>query len=146
MSFLQKGKEKERLFASLFESTTESTREEDMFLHWDIKIPVDVKGIKKINRGDREANENFHYVELRNVNGKKGWIYGEAMYFAFETTNYWILVGKRQLQELIAVKCAKKRLGRDPYELRTRAGRKDLITIVPTLDLCYISTEIISKK
>lgn len=145
MSFLQKGKEKEQLFASLFQNCTESTKEEDMFQHWDIKIPVDVKGIKKVNRGDREANENFHYVELKNVNGAKGWLYGAAFFFAFETNDYWILVGKGQLQELIAEKCAAKIPGREKYQLRQRAGRKDLITIVPTLDLCYISTEIIKK-
>lgn len=145
-SFLDKGRVPEKAFASIFNRTEPSTKEQDIFEHFDLSIKVDVKGLKKINRSDEKPNEQFHYIEIKNVNGKVGWMYGKADFFAFETNDYWILVGKKQLQELIAEKCAKKEKGRGIYQLRQREGRQDLITIVPTLDLCYISTEIICKN
>ena len=47
-------------------------------------------------------------IELKNVHGNIGWLYGEANYFAFETVDYWIIVEKLLLQELIADKCKEK--------------------------------------
>ena len=78
------GKLKEDDFAKLFNDSIASTKDEDMYLHWDLKIEakIDVKSLKKQSREDVMYNENFHWVETQNVRGDKGWLYGEADFFA----------------------------------------------------------------
>jgi hypothetical protein len=150
------GQKVEERFAKLFKNPTFSSPEEDMFDHWDVKIPykgellkVDVKGIKKINRKDSETNEFFHYIELRNVKGKEGWLYGKADLFAFETEDYWVIVRKGKLQDFIALNVSKIRVenAKDSlYKFYQRKGWKDLITMVKTLDLMYLADSIILKS
>lgn len=143
------GKLSEAEFANLFTNVTPSTKEQDMYEHWDLKLTtkIDVKAIKKENRYDTVYNENFHWVEIKNVHGKLSWLYGEADYFAFETEDYWILVDKLKLQDFMRTKMTGKKVGKvkDPYELYQRDGRKDVIVKVKTIDLIYISIKIIKK-
>lgn len=143
------GKLTEVEFANLFTDVTPSTKEEDMYEHWDLKLTtnIDVKAIKKENRYDTFYNENFHWVEIKNVNKENGWLYGKTDFFAFETEDYWVLVDKLKLQDFIKSKMAGKKIGKlkDPYELYRRDGRKDVIVKVKTIDLIYISTKIIKK-
>jgi hypothetical protein len=127
----------------------EASASEDMNEHWDfsVELKFDVKGLKKVKRSDSEPNEEIHWVELVNVNKKKGFLYGEATHFAFETNDYWIIVEKTKLQNFIADKCKDKIKCATPtlYQLYTREGRKDVITLVKTIDLIYISDLIVKK-
>ena len=121
--------------------------EEDIHEHWDFCVKYDVKMIKRKKR-DQDYDENIHWVELKNVNGDKGWLYGEADYFSFEIIDYWIVVKREDLAEFIAEKCAQKQWSNSPslYKLYQRNGRKDVITMVKTIDLMYISADIVKKK
>jgi len=143
------GKLSESDFAKLFTNVTPSDKEQDMYEHWDLEIltKIDVKSIKKENRYDNVYNENFHWVELKNVHGKLSWLYGKADFFAFETNDYWIIVEKTRLQDFIKEKMAGKKVGKskDPYELYQRDNRKDVIVKVKTIDLIYISTRLLKK-
>lgn len=143
------GKLKEAEFAKLFSNTTPSTKEEDMYQHWDLKIDtkIDIKSLKKENRYDPTYNENFHYVEIKNVNNDLGWLYGKADYFAFELENYWLIVDKIKLQNFIKEKCTGKEIGskKDLYALYRRENRKDVIVKVKTIDLMFLSSQIIKK-
>ncbi|MCK9541940.1 MAG: hypothetical protein M0R03_07920 [Novosphingobium sp.] len=80
-----------------------SSTKEDINEHWDVgvKLTFDVKGLRKVNRKDNTTDENIHWVELKNTMGNKGWLYGDATHFAFETDDYWIVVEKFKLQEFI---------------------------------------------
>jgi|TARA_R100000231_G_scaffold138719_1_gene117788 hypothetical protein len=135
-----RGKRAEKEYAKLYSKVNNfnniefPTEKEDIDEHWDVKIngvKIDVKAIKK-------DDENIHFVEFKNVLGKKGWLYGDADGFAFETKDYWIEVKKDDLQEMIHDKCIDKVAGWDFYELSNRPGAKDLFTKVKTIDLCYI--------
>lgn len=143
------GKLAENEFAKLFNNVSPSTRSEDMYEHWDLKITakVDVKSLKKQHREDIMHNENFHWVEIKNVNDNDGWVYGDADFFAFETNDYWIILKKEHLQEFIENKTEGKKIGssKDPYELYRRKDRKDVVVKVKTLDLFYIAHKIIKK-
>ena len=147
------GKLKEAEFTKLFSSSTPSSKEEDMYEHWDIKIDtkidtkIDIKSLKKENRSDLTYNENFHYVEIKNVNNDLGWLYGKADYFAFELENYWLIVDKTRLQDFIKEKCKGKKIGnkKDLYALYRRENRKDIIVKVKTIDLMFLSNQIIQK-
>lgn len=148
--FLKKGKSVEQEFANLFKNTEPSSPEQDMKEHWDvmIKYKVDVKGLKKIKRSDVDVNENIHWIELNAVSGRLGWLYsGCADYFAFELKKYWIIVEKKALQKFIA-KNVTKEYTQQPtlYKLYRRNGRMDVVTMVESFDLIYISECLIAKK
>jgi hypothetical protein len=127
----------------------ESTPEQDMNERWDVQVNLkfDAKGLKKIRRNDTKTDENFHYIELKNVNGKNGWLYGEATHFSFETDDYWIIIEKNKLQDFIKQKCKNKIKCTVPtlYQLYTRRNRKDVIVLVKTIDLMVIADFVINK-
>lgn len=148
--FLKEGKEKEVMFADLFSSYSLSDKNTDIIEHYDLTIGntrIDVKGLKKVNRWDNEVNENIHWIEIKGITGHLGWLYGEADYFAFETFDYWILVSKIKLQELIKTRTIKKWVKeKELYKLYQRPNKQDVITLVKTIDLCSIAESIINKK
>jgi hypothetical protein len=152
MGYVKKFKVVEDKFAAVIKQLGEvapSTTEQDINEHWDVKLDVkfDVKAVKKVNRSDGETDETIHWVELINVRGNKGWLYGEADYFAFELDDYWVIVNKQILQTFIAKKCAKKEKSDTPalYKIYNRKDRLDAITLVKTIDLMYIAEQIIEK-
>ena len=152
MGYVKKFKVVEDKFAAVIKQLGEvapSTTEQDINEHWDVKLDIkfDVKAVKKVNRSDGETDETIHWVELINVRGNRGWLYGEADYFAFELDDYWVIVNKQILQTFIAKKCAKKEKSDTPalYKIYNRKDRLDAITLVKTIDLMYIAEQIIEK-
>lgn len=147
-------KNKETEFADLFpkEDLRYPSREQDMFEHWDIEvrgIKFDIKALKKINRRDSDTTNLFNFLEIKNVRGNVGWVYGDADAFAFETQNKWILVYKKDIQSLISEKVQKEWVQKSSeclYKLYRRSGRKDCITMVHNMDLVERSFKILSKE
>ncbi len=135
---LEQGKLKEQEFASMFASTVQAGVLADMHDHWDVLIKYDVKALKRAQRSDSEVNENIHYVELVNVNGAQGWLYGKADYFAFEMESYWCLVAKRKLQDFVTSFIDTAALTPEPQRYQKYSRGKDLMTLVPTVDLIYL--------
>lgn len=159
MGFLSEGKKKENNFLEDYKmvhnnvTSKFSTEDEDINKHFDLIIndkKYDIKGVKKITRTDFMANENYHWVELKNVHGKLGWLYGEADYFAFELNEYWVIVDKTKLQKFIANKVNKNVIATEQdealYCIYKRNDRKDFITLIKTIDLMFIANEIIPKS
>ena len=145
------GKTAEERFASLLEGSRRATTQEDMKEHWDVMsdtgMKFDVKAMKKWKRSDPEPTDRIHFVELRNVNGELGWLYGEADYIAFETRSHWIVVPRKKLMYFIegVTENSEQTLKPAVYKLYQRNGRKDLMTVIPTMDLLAISEVIINK-
>ncbi len=106
-----------------------------------VKFNVDVKSVK-----DSETI----WIELKNVGGYEGWLYGKSTHFAFERENYYILVKKEDLIELVE-RLTEKTMVDSPkdclYKLysRTKFGRKDLLTKIKPTDLKSIQHLFISK-
>ena len=142
------GKMKEEEFKKFFSNTQKPTDQQDMDEHWDFKteLKIDVKGMKKQKKSDSEPNENIHWIELKNVLGKLGWLYGKADFFAFETKKYWVIVDKTKLQNWVAKNIIKE-IKPTPtmYYLYNRATSHDVITLVSIHDLYYLSDLVISK-
>lgn len=147
--FLAMGKEKENEFCKLFANAINSTEEQDINEHWDVEITskIDVKGLKKISRLDDDVNENTHWLEIKGITGHLGSVYAEHVeYFAFETKKYWIVVDKLKLQKLISENVIKEYVDIPKiYHLYRRKDRLDVLTLIPTLDLMYISEKIFKK-
>lgn len=148
--FLKKGKLVEEQFSRLLNNPKKSTSTEDQLEHWDLSFTtkIDVKGLKKLRRSDEDTNENIHWLEIHGITGEAGWCYGEADFFAFELNKYWIVVEKNDLHNFIKENVVKEFVNDKPtlYKLYRREGRKDILTLVTSYDLCYISYAIIKKK
>lgn len=152
---------KEKELMSLLESIKddqteilESNENEDIHEHIDFKIVktynVDVKSLRKVSRSDSIVQEDLYYLEILNVKGNKGSLYAENVtHFAFETFDSWFFVEKKKIHELVKNKVKKEVVNSAKeclYKLYRREGRKDLITMVKTIDLMNISCEIIKKN
>lgn len=71
-----------------------ASQKDDMFNHIDLFYTIadktysfDVKSMKKSNRKDSTVDDQIHWIELQNVRGNPGWIYGKADFIAFELMN-----------------------------------------------------------
>lgn len=105
--------------------------------HWDFEIKFDVK---KIRSTDEFGESDYHWIEIMNVNGHKGWLYGKADYIAFETKNYWIIVETNALREFTERVLINSEITftKEPYRIYRRKDRLDKVVMVPTLDLCFL--------
>jgi hypothetical protein len=142
------GEKAEKRFAALLPNPVEATTTQNILEHWDIAngdIKYDVKAMKKFRRSDDHPTDRIHYIELKNVNGKKGWLYGQADYIAFETRSYWVIVSRQKLQEMIEGIKMEFSLEPQVYKLYTRKTRSDVMTIVPTIDLISIADRMVKK-
>lgn len=130
------------------------TEHQDIFEHWDLEIvnskilsgKYDVKGLRKVNRYDDKVNESIQWIELVNVRGNLGWVFGLSDYIAFEHINDWVIVDRLSL-----IKYVKENVNNEtlPYpeinKLYRRGGRLDLITLVSFFELMKICKMIIPK-
>jgi len=123
-----------------------STQTENIDEHWDfliekgeIQYKVEVKGRKRINRKDNEEQNDFVWVELQNVRGKVGWLFGKADLIAFEKQDSFIFVKQLDLLALVNKKVNLVAKVRDPkdalYKIYRREGRKDKLTLLPFNDI-----------
>ena len=150
--YVEHGKSVEAQFAALLNDPVMATKEQDIHEHWDVMdvmgLKYDVKGMKKYRRSDDNPTDRLHWIELRNVNGKSGWLYGNADIIAFETRKWWLLVDREDLVQFvegILDGWEVTTLKPVPYEIYQREGRNDLLTILPTVDLLSIATKVLEK-
>lgn len=104
-------------------------------------IGVDVKGVKKNNRHDSKYDDTIHWLELQNVRGNPGWLYGKADYIAFRTFTRIIFVKRDKLLSFALESIENKEVVYDtpkecyvPYK-RKKWGRDDLALKAKTEDL-----------
>jgi len=123
-----------------------SSQDENIDDHWDYLIEkedltfkVEVKAEKRIERSDHDMQSKFIWVELRNVRGKVGWLFGTADLIAFEKEKTFFFVKRRDLLAVVNQKVnlvAKVKSAKDAlYKIYTREGRKDKVTLLPAADL-----------
>lgn len=158
-SFLKTGKLKEKEFADLLVlneggTVTYSNYNTDTRDHIDIfwtkndkTVSFDVKGLKKNNRSDDTIDSDIHWIEIANVKGNLGWLYGKADYIAFETLEDWMIVRRVDIIDLVNLKVINKSISKskDFYTLYQRYGRQDIIVKVPTSDLRRITKKVFKK-
>lgn len=129
------------------------TELQDIYEHWDIELldtdlkgKYDVKALRKVNRHDSEVNPEIQWIELLNVNGNKGWLFGKADYIVFEHTNQWVIVKRTDLVKYIKSNTKNDIcLYPEVHKLYRRRNRDDLITLVPFSDLIQICYKTLPK-
>ena len=136
---------------------SKATREENMFKHIDFflgqdhfKFGVDVKARKKTNRSDSSFNDDWTWIEFKNVRGNPGWLYGEADFIGFEREDDFLLVNRQKLieycDEKVDLETIVDKAYNAEYKGYQRKGRKDLITRIRMDDLNYLEGNIIISK
>tara|TARA_R110000822_G_scaffold110654_5_gene240941 strand:- start:1961 stop:2518 length:558 start_codon:yes stop_codon:yes gene_type:complete len=130
-----------------------STKEQDMFQHIDyiisrdgFTLTVDVKGAKRF------SDQGLFIVELVNVIGNRGWLFGKANIIAFQVGNEFLFVDRNKLYSIVkekmglkvytkggfSVHCSGRQLYSKPVmapNFYQRKGRKDMITFIERKDL-----------
>jgi hypothetical protein len=123
-----------------------STKEQNIDEHWDYLVEkdgqefkVEVKAEKRIHRNDDNAQANYTWVEIQNVRGKVGWLFGKADLIAFQKESTFIFVKRLDLLALVNKKVDLVAKVRDPkdalYKIYRREGRKDKLTLLPMSDI-----------
>lgn len=159
-NFYKKGLEKENEFSELLITneggiTKHASRKDDIVEHIDIiwtvndhNFTFDVKSLKKNNRIDSKVDDSIHWIEIQNVQGNLGWLYGKADYIAFETLNSWVVLRRKDIITLINYKVKNDSItsSKELYTYYQRKGRKDIIVKVLTSDLQLIARKIYNKN
>ena len=123
-----------------------ATKEEDMYCHWDWKVQdfkYDVKSKASVNRGE-DAQDKYIWVEFVNVRGRKGWLFGDADFIAFDRGHFWTIVRRQKLVDVLSELVDWSEFldygnEKKPYKMYQREGRKDGVMLIPWL--CTIKTE-----
>ena len=124
-----------------------ATEEENINDHIDFKCKklggIDVKAKKE------SFNEGKIWIELKNVQGEDGWLFGNMDHIAFEWDDHFKIVRRdwlhTRLFDLIdkAVTVQHKSRALYNYYDRSKYDRKDLLTQVTTEDILFLTVETI---
>ena len=126
-------------------STFKQDTKEHIDLLWDSPkrgvIGIDVKGVKANKTKKHDFDDSINWLELKNVQGKDGWLKGKAEYIAFRTFTDVIFVKRTKLLNFIEEKIQGKELVyKTPTEYyipyQRRAWKlQDIVVKVPTSDI-----------
>jgi hypothetical protein len=123
-----------------------ATSYENRVKHFDFHVqgrPVEVKAMKAPRRGMAPVSDMI-YVELKNVSGGVGWVYGDADFIAFEQHEGFLVVDRRELVRLVQSmqpKCKQSRVSGVFHTLYSRANRDDLVMVLHKDDLARLDTK-----
>ena len=147
-NFYFEGKRVEEEFRQLMGGIY-SSNQEDIHEHWDLATSfgkVDVKGLKAIKRR-QPVQDEFIWVELKNVRGNRGWLYGDADFFAFKTFTSWLICPRIALQTLVEEIVNVDEQCYPPICcIYQRKDRKDQLTLIPTNRVKLISYEVFHES
>jgi len=96
-------------------------------------IRVEVKSMKARKRG-QEPDPTIAYLEVHNIDGYPGWVYGQADAIAFQTPTGFLIVNRKRLVEIVNDYYKKLPYVTESgieYTLYGRFNRKDLVMILP---------------
>jgi len=124
-------------------STRKATFSENVHKHidwWlDDRISVDVKARKRSSRASTQVQDEWLWVEFKNVSGRPGWLYGEAYFIALERADGFVLVRREDLvalsEELVDFNVPVTSAAECEYKPYTRRGRKDVISKIRFSDV-----------
>lgn len=156
------GREMEENFLNAFTGMMRATFLEDVRDKKDFKqvISFQFKGLGHILRGFGRRAEHYKWVELIAVDGSQGTMTSEVDFVVFEQDRYYLVVAKESLFKFIQGKIdMTKKLSREEldknisvdileplcYRPYTRKERKDLLILVPTIDIIRAGGFLIDK-
>jgi hypothetical protein len=131
-----------------------ASRDEDMFEHWDYRIEakdidwkIDLKGMKRINSKDTVVDDSLLLIELNNVNGDMGWVYGKADYIVFLIRGAFLFVKREKIVEYLEKnidldqEVCESTDDKKPYIMyqRKQTNRKDRFIYLPKREIVKLA-------
>lgn len=118
---------------------------QDKYEHWDIKMIKDGKSALVDVKGYKESHKKgLTWVEFKTVDGRDGWVCGLANVIAFEREDCFELINRVELKKFVENKIVNPTgyvylkpddLLEIAYHRYKRMGRKDVIVVVPFVDI-----------
>ena len=155
------GLEAERQLALVAEkkkvSIRKSSRHDDMCEHFDYHFDfkdkskkVEIKAMKRLSRKG-EPQDEWIWVEFKNVRGKKGWLYGSADLISFEFKEYFLFVDRQELvqisESLINITDIVKKPELAKYKVYHRWNRpNELVGMINASDLKKVKNKMYWRK
>ena len=104
-----------------------SSKQEDMKDHFDYRfikngreLKIEVKAMKRVSRSQDKGQDEWIWVEFKNVQGNLGWIYGKSDYVAFELKDNFIFVNREHLAKLAEKIVDFSDMVKSPFEARRK--------------------------
>ena len=115
-----------------------------------LKARVDVKGRKRLNRRNIDFEDEWVWIELKNVMGNDGWLYGASDFIAFEAEDSFIVALRKELlgfcENKIDTKTRVHISSQAKYVCYSRSGRQDLISLIKMEDIKELPHSVVWKK
>ena len=115
-----------------------------------LKVSVDIKSRKKINRQDAVVNDDLTWIEFKNVQGRNGWLYGKADFICFEREKDFVMVNRQSLsklcEKLVDTSLINVHNSMPLYTGYQRKNRKDLLSLIKITDIINNIKHIIFSK
>lgn len=122
---------------------------QEIYEHWDVMLDertYDIKGLKKKNRSDKHTDADVVWIELMNVRGNLGWLYGKADYIVFEQEEYFAVISRNILRKMVETKLISSYSDlKKPYWIYRRKNRLDQLTLIPFSDIKHLIEHRIPK-
>lgn len=105
-----------------------------------VKISVDFKSQKSHTRKGQKLEDHLVWVEIKNVGGNAGWLYGKADFIVFELSDKFIFVKRMDLVKFIESKVNfseihSEKVGLYKIYSRVNFGRHDQIVLIDLNDM-----------
>ena len=111
---------------------------------------VYVNARKRLNRRNIDFEDDWVWIELKNVRGKDGWLYGASDFIAFEAEDSFIVSFRKELLGFCETKIdTQTRVhisSRAKYVCYSRRGRQDLISLIKMEDIRKLPNSVVWKK
>ena len=126
---------------------------EEQYKHYDYitdRGTIDVKARKRIQRNDSKEQDEFVWLEFKNIHGNTGWLASDVDFIAFERVKDFVIVKRIYLYDMALEKCnLSNRVTRSSealYKGYQRKGAQDLISMIKMQDVLELqSVQIIEK-
>lgn len=128
-------------------SVRKATRKEETVDHFDFEFTkddskhlIEVKSRKRICRSAEDAQDEWVWIEFKNVRGDDGWIVGNANFIAFEREKDFVFVPRKKLlahcEEIVDFKTMVTVNKLAKYKIYSRADRpNERLTMVRFSDI-----------
>ena len=107
-----------------------------------ITITADIKGASKISKRDKGYSTTHRWLEIRNNNGLRGSLFGNANYLVIASPIGWLWVDRNEVAGECVLRYIEnntKTKERDDWHSRSVKGRNSIIIAVPYKYLYKIS-------
>jgi hypothetical protein len=112
-------------------------------------VRYEIKSRKKISRSDDDYQDSLVWIEIQNVRGDLGWLFGASDYIVFERNKDFVVVDREKLADFVTRTCNLRKVARNAgealYARYQRFGRKDCLTLIRNEDIEKLAKKVYLK-